>query len=192
MNTALGRVASLLEAHQAPATPLQLRLATLGRQIAAATVAVCAVVFAIGVARGEKASEMLLASVSLAVAAIPEALPAVVTISLALGALRMARQHAIIRKLPAVETLGSVTVIASDKTGTLTEGRMVVERVWLVSGDEFAVTGTGYEPAGELRSVSGDECSRRRAAPTPVGGGSVQRRRADRSGGDRRLLERSW
>ena len=156
MNTALGQVASLLEAHQAPATPLQVRLAALGRQIAVATVAVCAVVFATGVARGEKASEMLLASVSLAVAAIPEALPAVVTISLALGALRMAHQNAIIRKLPAVETLGSVTVIASDKTGTLTEGRMVVERVWLVSGDEFAVTGTGYEPAGELRSVSGD------------------------------------
>ena len=156
MSTALGRVASLLEAHQAPATPLQVRLAGLGRQIAMATVGVCAVVFAIGFARGEKASEALLASVSLAVAAIPESLPAVVTISLALGAMRMAQKQALIRKLPAVETLGSVTVIASDKTGTLTEGRMVVERVWLPGNCEFAVTGAGYEPAGELHLISSD------------------------------------
>jgi Ca2+-transporting ATPase len=156
MSTALGRVASLLEAHQAPATPLQVRLADLGRRIALATVAVCALVFTIGLARGEDTSQALLASVSLAVAAIPESLPAVVTISLALGAMRMAQQQAIIRKLPAVETLGSVTVIASDKTGTLTEGRMVVERVWLPGNCEFAVTGSGYEPAGELHAISSD------------------------------------
>jgi Ca2+-transporting ATPase len=155
MNTALGQVALLLEAHRAPDTPLQRRLGVLGRQLSIATIAVCAVVFAIGVASGESASRMVLASVSLAVAAIPEALPAVVTISLALGAQRMARLHAIIRKLPAVETLGSVTVIASDKTGTLTEGRMVVERVWSVDGVEYEVEGTGYEPAGAVRAAGG-------------------------------------
>jgi P-type Ca2+ transporter type 2C len=120
MATALGQIAELLQTRRPPPTPLQRRLATLGRVLAVAVVAVSAVVFAVGVAAGEPAARMLLAAVSLAVAAIPESLPAVVTLSLALGAHRMARQRAIIRKLPAVETLGAVTVIATDKTGTLT------------------------------------------------------------------------
>ncbi len=149
MNTALGGVAGLLRAHRAPQTPLQNRLAVLGRRLAVAALVVCAVVFVAGVARGEDVTLMFLTAVSLAVAAIPEALPAVVTIALALGAQRMVHQHALIRKLPAVETLGSVTVICTDKTGTLTQGRMMVERVWTLAG-EFSIEGTGYAPTGSI------------------------------------------
>jgi Ca2+-transporting ATPase len=149
MDTALGQIAGLLKAHQAPRTPLQRRLAVLGRWLAAAAIFVCIVVFAVGVARGENVEDMFLVAVSLAVAAIPEALPAVVTIGLALGAQRMIRHQALIRKLPAVETLGSVTVICTDKTGTLTEGRMLVEKVWTLDG-EVMVTGSGYEPSGDF------------------------------------------
>ncbi len=149
MASALGEIAGLLRAHQSPRTPLQRRLGVLGRRLAVAAVVVCLVVFALGVLRGEDLLVMFLTSVSLAVAAIPEALPAVVTISLALGAQRMARHHALMRRLPAVETLGSVTVICSDKTGTLTQGRMLVERVW-TPAVEVTATGAGYAPAGEL------------------------------------------
>ena len=149
MDTALGQIAGLLKAHQAPRTPLQRRLAVLGRWLAAAAVIIAIIVFAVGVARGEPVEDMFLVAVSLAVAAIPEALPAVVTIGLAMGAQRMIRHHALIRKLPAVETLGSVTVICTDKTGTLTEGRMLVEKVWTLER-EGDVTGSGYEPAGQI------------------------------------------
>jgi len=149
IHTALGRIAALLKSHQAPQTLLQKRLAALGRRLAAAALVVCVIVFAVGVMRGEDVTLMFLTAVSLAVAAIPEALPAVVTISLALGAQRMVHQHALIRKLPAVETLGSVTVICTDKTGTLTQGRMLVERTWTLDG-EVEVTGSGFTPSGDL------------------------------------------
>ncbi len=149
MQTALGQIAGLLQTHQAPRTPLQKRLAVLGRWLASASIAICVVVFLSGIARGEDVEVMFLTAVSLAVAAIPEALPAVVTIGLALGAQRMIRHNALIRRLPAVETLGSVTVICTDKTGTLTEGRMLVERMWTFDGvDEL--TGSGFKPSGEL------------------------------------------
>jgi len=149
MDTALGQIAGLLQMHQAPRTPLQKRLAVLGRWLAVAAILICLVVFTVGVLRGEEVELMFLTAVSLAVAAIPEALPAVVTIGLALGAQRMIHHNALIRRLPAVETLGSVTVICTDKTGTLTQGRMLVEKVWTLDG-ELEATGSGYKPSGDL------------------------------------------
>ena len=126
MNTELGHIAEMIQTVEREPTPLQRRLEQLGRGLAVAALAIVAVVFFLGLLRGEDARLMLLTAISMAVAAVPEGLPAVVTIALALGAQRMLQRRALIRKLPAVETLGSVTVICSDKTGTLTENRMTV------------------------------------------------------------------
>jgi Ca2+-transporting ATPase len=126
MATELGKIAGMLQSVQNEWTPLQKRLDRLGKVLAALAVAIAAVVFGLGIWRGEPLRDMLMTAVSLAVAAIPEGLPAVVTITLAIGAQRMLKRHALIRKLPAVETLGSITVICTDKTGTLTENRMTV------------------------------------------------------------------
>ncbi len=152
-HSALGRIAALIADQPRRPTPLQQRLSELSRVLVIAALALSAVVLAIGLARGESVGSMFITAVALAVAAVPESLPAVVTLSLALGAYRMARLHAIVRRLPAVETLGSVTLLASDKTGTLTEGRMVVERLWTGGGRMFDVTGSGYSPVGDIRQV---------------------------------------
>jgi len=133
--TEVGRVADLLVGVDDIRTPLQRRLDHLSRRLAAAVLAICAVVLVTGLLRGEDPLEMLLTSVSLAVAAVPEALPAVVTISLALGASAMVGTNALVRRLPAVETLGSVTYICTDKTGTLTRNLMTVDATWTPEGD---------------------------------------------------------
>ena len=140
MRTEMGRIAAMISGVRPEATPLQARLARLGRWLLGSSLSVCALVVGVGVVRGEPLYRMFLTGVSLAVAAIPEGLPAVVTVALALGVQRMAAKNAIIRRLPAVETLGCATVICSDKTGTLTENRMTA-RAGFIGGEPFAVEG---------------------------------------------------
>ena len=134
MQTELGRIADLLQTVEPEPTPLQGRLDQLGRVLAVVALGIVTVIFLFGMLRGENIHLMFLTAVSLAVAAVPEGLPAVVTIVLALGAQRMLKRRALIRKLPAVETLGSVTVICSDKTGTLTQNRMTVTTLQTADG----------------------------------------------------------
>jgi P-type Ca2+ transporter type 2C len=148
--SALGRIALLVAATRPGPTPLQRRLTRLGRILGLIVVVLSALVMALGLVAGRPPAQMAITAVSLVVAAVPESLPAVVTLALALGAYRMARGNAIARRLHAVETLGSVTVLASDKTGTLTEGRMSVERAVTADGVAFQVQGRGYEPVGRV------------------------------------------
>lgn len=149
MATELGHIAALLAAGEDSKTPLQKRLAAFGKRLAIAVLLVCTVIFFAGLLRGEPPVLMLLTAVSLAVAAIPEALPAVVTIALALGAYRMVEHQALMRRLPSVETLGSITYICSDKTGTLTENRMRVE-CCLVDGRLVVPEQAGGKAAEQL------------------------------------------
>lgn len=153
-DSGIGRIAALLADTTVRRTPLQRRLARLSRNLVVAVLVLTGVVVASGLVQGRAIPEMLLVGLSLAVAAVPESLPAVVAVALAMGAHRMAARNAVVRSLPAVETLGSVTVVATDKTGTITEGTMLAERVWTPAA-AYRATGSGYEPAGVI-SVVGD------------------------------------
>lgn len=149
MQSEFGKIAHLVQMEDERETPLEMRMEEIGRRLGVGAIAVVAVVVGAGLLRGEPLFAMFLWGVSLAVAAVPEALPAIVTGALTLGVQRMARRRAIVRRLPAVETLGTVTVICSDKTGTLTKNEMTVRRLW-VAGDQIEVTGVGYAPEGQL------------------------------------------
>jgi len=148
--TELGRIHQLIGETTEIATPLTKKLAYFSKALTVAILGLAVLTFGLGLWRGQAPAEVFMAAVALAVGAIPEGLPAAVTITLAIGVSRMARRHAVIRKLPAVETLGSTTVICTDKTGTLTKNEMTVQAV-LAGGAAFDVDGTGYEPAGAIR-----------------------------------------
>jgi Ca2+-transporting ATPase len=153
MNTEFGKIAQLLQTVESGRTPLQENLDKVGRNLARAAFVIVTLIAAIGLFRGQPLIEMVLFGIALAVAVVPEALPAVVTISLAIGVQRMVKRNALVRRLPAVETLGSTSVICSDKTGTLTKDEMTVRKVY-VAGDLLNVSGAGYEPQGQF-SVNG-------------------------------------
>ena len=148
-NTQIGKIAEAIQSYKDDTTPLQQKLNELGRWLGIGCLFICLLVFAIGFFRGGNLLEMFLVAVSLAVAAIPEGLPAVVTIVLAIGMKKMVQRNAIVRKLLAVETLGCVTVICSDKTGTLTQNEMTVVKTY-AGGNIYTVTGQGYNPTGEF------------------------------------------
>ncbi|MCC6902629.1 MAG: cation-translocating P-type ATPase [Polyangiaceae bacterium] len=150
MNTQMGKLAGMLEDAGPAATPLQVDLDRLGKRLALVAVSVVSVVLAIDVLRGEPLLKEVMDAIALAVAAIPEGLPAVVTVTLALGMQRMARNRAIVKKLSAVETLGCTTVICSDKTGTLTMNQMTARAVWF-QGQRLSVSGDSYSDQGEIR-----------------------------------------
>ncbi|MGB5081853.1 MAG: HAD-IC family P-type ATPase [Burkholderiales bacterium] len=168
MNTQIGLIAEMIQSFETEDTPLQKKLAHLGKVLGTACLAICALVFVYGLFRDTHLVEALnggflnyleaekkdiinlfMTAVSLAIAAVPEGLPAIVTVCLALGMQRMIKHHALIRKLPAVETLGCATVVCSDKTGTLTQNEMTVVQAW-AGGNRFRVTGEGYDPSGEF------------------------------------------
>ena len=154
METEFGQIAGLLETVEVGRTPLQLSLDRLGRQLARAALIVVLVIAALGIARGEPVVQMLIFAIALAVAVVPEALPAVVTISLALGVQRLVKRRALMRRLPAVETLGATTLIATDKTGTLTLDQMTVRRI-CCGGRMIDVSSHGYEPSGGFMDEDG-------------------------------------
>jgi P-type Ca2+ transporter type 2C len=149
MSTEVGKITAQMQEVKPPPTPLQRNVARLGRYIGILALGIIAVLIVIGLARGYTLTEMLEFAVPAAVSAIPEGLPVMVTVVLALGMRRMARRHALIRKLMAVETMGAVTVICSDKTGTLTESEMTLRQIY-VSGRTIEITGAGYRPEGQF------------------------------------------
>ncbi|WP_353662021.1 HAD-IC family P-type ATPase [Hydrogenimonas sp. SS33] len=151
MSTEFGKIAKLTSEVKQTKTPLQKKLAVLGKKLGILSVAISALVAIVGYLFGKDLMEMFLTGVSLAVAVVPEGLPAVVTITLALGVKAMVRQHALLRRLQAAENLGSANVICTDKTGTLTQNQMTVKKIWTFAG-EVDVTGSGYDPAGHFEA----------------------------------------
>ncbi len=162
MQTEFGKIAQMLQDVETGKTPLQQNLDRVGTVLARAAFVVVAIIVALGLVRGQPFIDMLIFGIALAVAVVPEALPAVVTISLAIGVQKMVKRHALIRRLPAVETLGSTSVICSDKTGTLTKDEMTVRRIF-TAGQMFSVSGAGYTPHGEFSTADGAT-----VAPTPA------------------------
>lgn len=154
METQMGNIAGMLNESTEDTTPLQKKLDSLGKLLGIICLAVCAVIFVLGLIRGMPFFEIFMTAVALAVAAIPEGLTVVVTVVLAMGMQRMVKVHAIIKRLSAVETLGSTTVICSDKTGTLTQNKMTIEKLYY-DGKYYDVTGSGYSPSGEIEAVDG-------------------------------------
>ncbi|MBQ4100575.1 MAG: HAD-IC family P-type ATPase, partial [Oscillospiraceae bacterium] len=149
MNTEMGKIAHMLNDIEDEQTPLQKRLSELGKYIAVGCLVICLIVTLTGIMRGEPIFDMVVTGISLAVAAVPEGLPTIVTISLALAVSRMLKRNALVRKLDAVETLGSASVICSDKTGTLTENKMSVTKISTYK-ENFNVSGTGYSKYGDI------------------------------------------
>jgi len=149
MNTEFGKIAKMVQVTEEEETPLEKRMASVGKWIGILCIAVCLTVAAIGIVEGRNPLDMILWGISLAVAAVPEALPAIVTGALAVGMYRMAKVNTIVRRLPAVETLGCTSVICADKTGTMTKGEMTVQRIY-VNDQTIKVSGVGYEPEGEF------------------------------------------
>ncbi|MDO9601884.1 MAG: HAD-IC family P-type ATPase [Rhodocyclaceae bacterium] len=154
MHTEMGKIAGMLAEAAESATPLQVQLDRLGKRLAAIAGVVVGLIFVIGILRGDDLVKTAMTAIALAVAAIPEGLPAVVTVTLALGMHRMAKRHAIVKKLAAVETLGCTTVICSDKTGTLTLNQMTARRIYYM-GRRFAVSGEGYRGEGQISAADG-------------------------------------
>jgi Ca2+-transporting ATPase len=136
LKTEIGKITSLVMSIETPETPLQLELKKIGKQIGVGVLGLCVLIFGIGILKGIPAMDIFFTAVSLAVAAVPEGLPAIVTVCLAIGVQRMAKKRALVRRLDAIETLGSVTVICADKTGTMTENRMTVEDIWTPNSSE--------------------------------------------------------
>ncbi|MBX3404024.1 MAG: HAD-IC family P-type ATPase [Phycisphaeraceae bacterium] len=165
--TEVGRISGLIAAADDLATPLTRKIASFSKVLLWVILAVAAASFLVGIVRGREAMEMFMASVALAVSAIPEGLPAAVTVMLAIGVGHMAARRAVIRRLPAVEALGSTTVICSDKTGTLTQNQMTV-RAARVGASEYVFTGSGYDPAGEVRTAAEDRQVDASSHPTLV------------------------
>lgn len=153
--TEIGRVSELVALTESEDTPLERRLDALGRRLVWLTLAIAAAVIGLGLLRGREPWLMVETGIALAIAAVPEGLPVVATITLAVGMVRMARRNALVRRLPAVETLGSVTVLCTDKTGTLTAGEMTVTSVW-AGGRTWEVTGRGYRPEGEIHPADAE------------------------------------
>nr|WP_250124240.1 HAD-IC family P-type ATPase [Chroococcidiopsis sp. CCMEE 29] len=166
--TETGRISQLIEQRTSLTTPLTRKFDKFSRSLLYIILGVAALTFAVGLGYGYSWVEMFEAAVALAVSAIPEGLPAVVTITLAIGVSRMARRHAIVRKLPAVETLGGATVICSDKTGTLTENQMTVQAIY-AGGQHYTVSGTGYDPEGEISEAVGAGLADRSVGEQTIG-----------------------